>query len=111
MEKITESSLVFYVALEMLYANRAESAEEAFRIWPQRQVPATLNAVKIAFARIRGRGFSRYVMTQKGMDRVKAIRPSLEAMLEKRLADLNDPKPPGPIINSVFALGGAPWHP
>ena len=111
MRKITEDSLVFYVALEMLYANRAKNAEDAFRIWPQRHVPATLNAVAVAFARIRGRGFSRYEITQKGVDRVMEIRPALEAMLEIRRIDLKDPKPTGPIINSVFALGGKQWCP
>lgn len=99
MPQFKEKSLIFFVALDLLATGKADCAKDAFDIWPQKLVPATLNAVKIAYARIRARQYAEYTLTTKGRERASEVREELTKILADRYHAKKHP------INSVFALG------
>lgn len=99
MPQFKEKSLIFFVALDLFATGKAECPKDAFDIWPQKLVPASLNAVKIAYARIRARQYAQYCLTPMGEKRAAEARQELEQMLADRDHAHKHP------INSVFALG------
>jgi len=114
METIKPQSLIFFMALDMFADGKAACAAEAYDIWPQDVLPASLNSIKIAFSRIRGRGFASYQLTEAGEQRSKEVRGELYKILEKMRSDKENVIDPVNLtnpINSVFALGRAPWLP
>ena len=105
MVEFKEKSVIFFVALDMLATGKADCAKDAFAIWPQETVPATLNAVKIAYARIRGRQYAEYRITKAGAARAAEVQDELNEILGRREHKKRHP------VNSVFALGNPEWSP
>jgi hypothetical protein len=103
MPQFREKSLIFFVALDLLATGKADCAKTAFNIWPQKLVPATLNAVKIAYARIRARQYAEYTLTPLGRERAAEVREELAKLLADR--DHAQRHPQKYPVNSVFALG------
>jgi hypothetical protein len=99
MPQFKEKSLIFFVALDLMATGKADCAKAAFDIWPQKLVPASLNAVKIAYARIRARQYAEYALTARGRERAAEVREELERLLADRDHAQKHP------INSVFAFG------
>lgn len=91
MQALRKSRLVFYVAMSMLRDGRAVCAKQAFDVWPQNLVPATLNSVKIAFVRMKKRSYtkctkSKCVLTAEGMAFAEATSGPLNSLLEEKQA-------------------------
>lgn len=98
----------------MFATGKASCASEAFRIWPQDVLPTNLNSVKIAYSRIRGRGFARYKVTDAGIERANEVRDELNAKLDalrSKKKNTVDPINLTNPINSVFSFEKAPWLP